>query len=179
MGKQYNQLSAEERGQGLSARQMARILDRASSTIARELRRDRFRFAGASSLRWRPGLRAGYDATRAGARARRLRKRPRVQRKMRPGTALGRRVCRLRERCGSPQPIARKLRTQDPQHPWLRVSHATIGDTEDGKHRGPQAPSHDSFRKTPSASSFVGKIGAISNWICQVSVGDEDPIHAR
>lgn len=133
MGKNYSQLSAEERGaimslvaQGIGVRQIARTLDRASSTITRELQRNGFRLAGAPALRGRPRLRPGYDATRAGERARQLRQRPRVQRKLRPGTALWRRVCRLLGRCWSPQQVARKLRIQYPDRPWLRVSHESI-----------------------------------------------------
>ncbi|MGO1002881.1 helix-turn-helix domain-containing protein, partial [Lysobacter sp. CA196] len=75
MGRNYSQLSAEERGaimplmaQGTGIRQIARILDRASSTIARELHRNGFRPAGAPALRGRPRLQPGYDATRAGER---------------------------------------------------------------------------------------------------------------
>ncbi len=77
MGSHYSHLSTEERGvimvmkaQGRSGREMARILGRASSTVTRELRRNRWR----GGLGVRPP--AGYDATRAGARARRLRRKP-------------------------------------------------------------------------------------------------------
>jgi len=133
MGTHYAQLSAEERGvimmmqaQGASGRQMAAILHRASSTIARELRRNGHHLLGIRKPMGRPRLMPGYDATRAGARARRLRRKPRVKRKLRHGTGLWRRVRRLLQRHWSPQQIARKLHHWYPHQPDRRVSHETI-----------------------------------------------------
>lgn len=133
MGKAYVHLSAEERGaikvliaQGASGRRIAQVLGRAQSTIARELRRNGFRSAAAAPLRGRPRLEPGYDPTRAGLRAQRLRCRPRVRRKLQRDTALWREVRRWLERCWSPQQIADKLRSLYPDQPWLRVSHETI-----------------------------------------------------
>ncbi|MEG3193602.1 IS30 family transposase, partial [Lysobacter sp. D1-1-M9] len=132
MGQHYAHLSAEERGvimvmnaQGASGRQISRVLDRASSTIARELRRNGHHRPGARKF-GRPRLLTGYDATRAGQRAARLRGQPRVVRKFRPGTALWRRVERLLQRRWSPEQVAAKLRALYPYRPWLRVSHETI-----------------------------------------------------
>ncbi|ALN58494.1 integrase core domain [Lysobacter enzymogenes] len=133
MGQQYSHLSAEERGaimvliaQGASGRQIAQTLGRAQSTIARELRRNGYRSDLAAPLRGRPRLEPDYDATRAGRRAQRLRRRARVRRKLRRDTVLWRRVRYWLERCWSPQQIADKLRDLYPDRPWLRVSHETI-----------------------------------------------------
>jgi IS30 family transposase len=133
MGEYYTQLSAEERGvimamvaQGAGGRQIARVLNRASSTVARELRRNGFRPAGMPPPMGRPRRVEGYDATHAGQRARRLRRKPRVPRKLHRTSALWRRVRRLLERRWSPQQVAAKLRDLYPHRPALRVSHETI-----------------------------------------------------
>ena len=129
MGQQYAHLSAEERGtimamrvRGASGREIARVLARASSTITRELRRNGH--APRTSARGRPRL--PYDATRAGERARRLRHKPRVIRKLHPRGALWRRVKQMLGRRWSPQQVAAKLRLWYPQQPDKRVSHETI-----------------------------------------------------
>ena len=133
MGKHYAHLSAEERGvimamqaQGASSRQMAVFLHRASSTIARELRRNGHHAPGAHKPMGRPRLIPGYDATRAGARARRLRRKPRVARKLRFNAPLWQRVRRMLARHWSPQQVAAKLHAWYPQQPGKRVSHETI-----------------------------------------------------
>ncbi len=133
MGRHYTQLSAEERGvimvlqaQGVSRRQMARVLGRASSTIVRELRRNGCRRAGKHCRMGRPRLIQGYDAARAGARARRLRRKPRVIRKLKPGSRLWRRVHTLLKHRWSPQQVGRKLHDLYPDRPALHVSHETI-----------------------------------------------------
>lgn len=133
MGTRYSHLSAEERGtimalrvQGCSVRAVARVLGRASSTVTRELRRNGERPAGGRPLMGRPRRVGGYDASRAGERARRLRCKPRVKRKLRRGTRLWRRVCGLLKRRWSPEQVASKLRDLYPDRPWLRVSHETI-----------------------------------------------------
>jgi len=129
MGEQYTHLSAEERGaimamqaQGASGRQIAMVLHRSSSTIARELCRNGH--APATGKRGRPRL--PYDASRAGARARRLRHTPRQVRKLHRNSALWRRVKRMLDRFWSPQQIAAMLRHWYPQQPDNRVSHETI-----------------------------------------------------
>lgn len=133
MVQHYTHLSVEERGvimvmqaQGASRRQMARVLGRASSTIVRELRRNGCRRAGKHCRMGRPRLVAGYDATRAGQRARQLRRKPRVKRKLTPTSRLWRRVQALLARRWSPQQVAAKLRAWYPTRPHLRVSHETI-----------------------------------------------------
>ena len=84
MGRCYEHLTAEERGtifamtlRGESGRKIAAALGRAQSTIARELRRNGHRAATGRPLMGRPPLAGGYNPARAGARARRLRRKAR------------------------------------------------------------------------------------------------------
>ena len=133
MGSRYNHLSAEERGaimamkvRGDSGRAIAAALGRAQSTIARELRRNGYLAPDECSGMGRPRIAGGYDATRAGARARRLRRLPRKQRKLHPGTWLWQRVRRLLQRRWSPAQVARTLRVLYPHRADLQVSHETI-----------------------------------------------------
>ena len=130
MGQNYEHLSAEERAaimlgkaRGESARSIARTLGRAGSTITRELRRNGHREAGPTRT-GRPRL--GYDATRAGQRARRLARKARRARKLERTSTLWRCVHHLLERRFSPQQISRTLRRQHPEEPAWHVSHETI-----------------------------------------------------
>lgn len=95
MGLSYEQLCAEERGTilamtsgGASMRAMAKVLGRAPSTISRELARNGYRSAVERGPIGRPTLAGGYDAARAGRRARRLRHQARVARKLDPAGPL-------------------------------------------------------------------------------------------
>jgi len=133
MGARYSHLSAEERGtimamkfRGASGRAIAATLNRSQSTIARELRRNGYLAPGECSGMGRPRIAGGYDASRAGARARRLRRLPRKERKLHPGTWLWQRVQRLLQRRWSPPQVARTLRTLYPHRPDRQVSHETI-----------------------------------------------------
>jgi transposase, IS30 family len=114
MGKHYEQLSAEERGsimalhqQGSSMRAIAQRLDRAPSTISRELRRNGYRNLAAGVRMGRPPL--GYDATAAGQRAARLRRKTRRRRKLRHGTELWEQVHQHLLQKWSPEQIACRL----------------------------------------------------------------------
>jgi len=116
MGKHYTHLSAEERGvimamqaQGGSGRQIAKVLGRTSSTVVRELRRNGCHRPGTRKPMGRPRSIPGYDASRAGARARCLRRKPRVARKLRCNSPLWQRVRRMLARHWSPQQVAAKL----------------------------------------------------------------------
>ncbi len=111
-----------EARRGSSQRQIGRLLDRAPSTICRELARGR-----------EPGQAGGGRAERRycpqqGQRVhelRRLRCRPR--RKLVAGGATWRFVCRqLLEFRWSPEQIAATLRRMHPDDPAARVSHETI-----------------------------------------------------
>src|SRR6187399_3324142 len=110
MGQHYNHLSAEERGaimvgkaRGESARQLAILLGRSPSTISRELARNGHREPSGSPRLGRPTL--GYDACRAGHRARRLAHQARRLRKLHRESALWRLVRYLLARRWSPQEV--------------------------------------------------------------------------
>jgi len=124
MGSHYEHLGAEERGtimamrsQGACVRQIARVLTRAPSTILRELRRNGDQRDRRAPVIGRPVRLPGYDARRAGARARRLRRKQRVVRKLDRHGPLWAQVKRLLELKWSPQQIAGRLKS---------VSHETI-----------------------------------------------------
>lgn len=130
MAHRYAHLSAEERAaimlgkaRGASARSIAGLLGRAPSTITRELARNGHREPDRRGL-GRPAL--GYDATRAGQRARRLAGRARRARKLAPDGPLWRCVHRLLSRRFSPQQISRTLRRQHPEEAAWHVSPETI-----------------------------------------------------
>ncbi len=133
MGKQYEQLGAEERGvimamtlQGCKARAIARALHRAPSTVTRELRRNGWKHHAERGPIGRPAIAGGYDAARAGQRARRLRHRPRRTRKLARSTPLWAYVRRQLELRWSPEQIAGTLKRDHPGHPHLQASHETI-----------------------------------------------------
>lgn len=129
----YGHLCAEERGaimamklQGSSARAIGRTLGRCASTITRELRRNGYQSDAEISLMGRPRVAGGYDARRAGLRARRFRRLARRSRKLCEGTLLWSRVRGLLERLWSPQQIAGILRREHPGRAHLQASHETI-----------------------------------------------------
>ena len=133
MSKTYTQLSAEERGvimamkvHGSSARQIARVLERAPSTITRELRRNGFKADHEVGRLGRPRVAGGYNALRAGVRARRVRGLAQRPRKLRAGTALWSKVLGMLQQCWSPQQIAGTLKQENPGLPALQASHETI-----------------------------------------------------
>lgn len=130
MGQSYEHLSAEERAaimlgkaRGESARSIARTLGRAGSTITRELRRNGHR-EDVPTRTGRPPR--GYDATRAGRRARHLARKARRARKLLRTSMLWHCVLLLLKRGFSPQQISRTLRRQHPGEPAWHVSHETI-----------------------------------------------------
>lgn len=130
MGEQYQHFSAEERGvimamtrDARSVRDIARALGRAPSSVSRERRRNGFRPDDGQAYLGRPRL--GYDATRAGERARRLRHRRRG-RKLARHSALWARVRGLLELGWSPEQIAGRLKQDHPGQSVLHVSHETI-----------------------------------------------------
>lgn len=119
----YEHLSPEERAvimverrRGSSLRAIAALLDRAPSTVSREVARNAAVAAGAR-----------YDAT-AAAVAYRVRRRRCVRRRtLEDGTRLHRLVSdRLIYWRWSPQQIAARLRRMHPDDPRLHVSHETI-----------------------------------------------------
>jgi transposase, IS30 family len=113
MGKHYEQLSAEERGtimalhhQGSSMRAIADVLGRSPSTISRELGRNGYHDPASGPKMGRPRLVAGYDATLAGRRAARLRRKVRRRRKLHPDGQLWALVRHLLLQKWSPEQIA-------------------------------------------------------------------------
>lgn len=116
MGKHYKQLTAEERGsimalhqRGSSTREIAQTLDRAPSTISRELRRNGHHHPAEGPKLGRPRLVPGYDATAASQRAARLRHKVRRRRKLCPGTELWDQVRHHLLQKWSPEQIAGTL----------------------------------------------------------------------
>lgn len=133
MTRTYSQLSAEERGmimamkmEGHSARAIALGLERAPSTITRELRRNGWRPEVEQPCMGRPRVAGGYNAERAGVRARRVRQQACPQRKLHREGALWARVRSLLERKLSPEQIAATLRKEHPEQVALQASHETI-----------------------------------------------------
>jgi len=116
MGNSYEQLSAEERGmimamksQGSSTRAIAVALERSPSTIGRELGRNGYLSPAQRGPMGRPTIAGGYDAKRAGQRARVLRGRARRVRKLDRQGALWSKVHQHLELGWSPEQIAGTL----------------------------------------------------------------------
>jgi transposase, IS30 family len=133
MTRTYQQLGPEERGaimamvhQGSSARAIATALQRAPSTITRELRRNGHQPTNGATLMGRPRLSPGYDAMDAGRRAQRVRRLGRRPRKLHPGGELWPQVRRLLQQRWSPEQIAGTLRREHPGRTDLQASHETI-----------------------------------------------------
>jgi IS30 family transposase len=107
---------AEDR-RGSSQREIARLLGRSASTICRELRLGRGGQGGAGA----------YCPQRSAEEHARRRLRCRPRRKLTPGGALWRHVCRqLLQLRWSPEQIAATLARMSPDDPAARVSHETI-----------------------------------------------------
>lgn len=130
MGICYGQLDDFERltiqtqlQMGWRPAAIAAGLERSRSTVTRELRRNGWKWSAecsGQSRRWGNG---GYVARRAGQRARQAHRKPRVVRKLLPGTPLWAEVRRHLRRRLSPFQIASTLfRMPDP----VRISHETI-----------------------------------------------------
>ena len=130
MGSKYKQISLEERAliqtqlsMGWSPAAIAAGLQRARSTVHRELRRNGWQPSAKVSWQSRRWGNGGYLARLADRRARRLRAKPRVARKLVPATPLWNRVIAELSRGLSPAQIGRTLRRMsDP----VRLSHETI-----------------------------------------------------
>ena len=130
MARTYRQLSLEERvvlqtqlQMGWRPAAIAAGLQRARSTLTREMARNGWKPASAAtaqSRRWGNGM---YLARKADLRARQLHQKPRVQRKLVPGTSLWESVLGHLRRRLSPAQIASTLaRMPTP----VRISHETL-----------------------------------------------------
>jgi IS30 family transposase len=133
MRTKYSQMSAEERGQIMamkredaSARSIARVLGRSPSTIVRELRRNGYKASDEAGSMGRPRIAGGYDAQRAGVRARRMRRGARRPRKLRFDGALWAKVRALLDQGWSPAQIAATLKLEHPGLTAMHASHETI-----------------------------------------------------
>ena len=134
MTKTYKHLSYEERvmiqlalEQGCTLRAIARRVQRAPSTISRELSRNSWRNPRTAPPRPGPKPRAGgYRAAAAQHRARRLASQPRCERRLRTDGPLWPVVLHLLRRRHSPEQISAMLARMHPDTPQLQVSHETI-----------------------------------------------------
>jgi transposase, IS30 family len=128
MGRKYSHLSLEERvfietqlSLGICPSLIARSLSRAPSTVLRELRRNCWKPEAECQGRCR--VIGGYRSLAAGRRARRLAATPRVEARLRPGSALWQRVVEHLRQGLSPAQIARTLaRMPEPD----KLSYETI-----------------------------------------------------
>jgi IS30 family transposase len=133
MTSHYKQLSGVERAfiqLALSEKQkpsqIAQSLGRCSSTITRELRRNgwvrprKIRFAG------RPCLAGGYRAVAAQERAHDITHCSKVEKRLRPDTALWKEVMDHLKLGYSPEEIAGTLQAVHPNDPSLQLCHETI-----------------------------------------------------
>ena len=126
----YQHLSLAERSliqtqlsMGWSPAAIAAGLQRARSTVLREIRRNGWDRKKTQRKRGRPYVAAGYYAVTADQRARWLRQKPRVERKLVAGTPIWDRVIAELGRGLSPEQVAFTLRRMpDP----VRLSHETI-----------------------------------------------------
>jgi IS30 family transposase len=133
MDTRYRHLSLEERvvlqlalERGLSQRAIAAELDRAPSTISRELARNGWRARPQPPPRGRPVQAGGYRAVAAQARAQQHARLARVPHRLGPASPLWRELLPLLRRRHSPQQIAGILRRMHPTEPARVVSHETI-----------------------------------------------------
>jgi IS30 family transposase len=133
MGKNYKQLSIEERTMiqtqlemGIKPAAIALGLNRSASTLSRELHRNGRTPPRARRGPGEPPVAGGYRADAAHRRARICTVTPRVDRRLRPETALWKPVLRYLKAGYSPEQIAGTLAVVHPETPSLQVSHETI-----------------------------------------------------
>jgi transposase, IS30 family len=133
MGRIYEQLGIEERTMiqtqlemGIRHSAIAIGLNRSASTLSRELRRNGWTRAKMPRGPGRPPLAGGYRADAAHKRAHVCTVTPRVERRLRPGTALWDHVLRYLKAGYSPEQIAGTLALVHSETPSLQVSPETI-----------------------------------------------------
>ena len=133
MGKNYSQLSIEERTMiqtqlemGIKPAGIALGLNRSTSTLSRELSRNGWVRATACCGPGRPRMAGGYRAVAAQERANICTVTPHVERRLRPKAPLWGRVVRYLKKGYSPEQIAGTLALVHTNTPSLRVSHETI-----------------------------------------------------
>ena len=134
MGTNYEHLSCEERAmiqlsleRGCTLRAIARSVQRAPSTVCRELARNGWSNPGlAPARRTRPLVAGGYRGARAQQRAEALASTARRPARLAHGSALWPHVKALLRACHSPEQIAGILRRMHPNDTALQASHETI-----------------------------------------------------
>ena len=133
MGKNYDQLSIEERAMiqtqlemGIKASAIARSINRSASTLSRELRRNGWSGPKTPRGPGRPAVAGGYRFEAAHKRAHSCTIKPRVERRLRPETALWDSVMHYLKGGYSPEQVAGTLALVHPDTPTLQVSHETI-----------------------------------------------------
>lgn len=133
MGKFYTQLSIEERMMiqsqlilGFKPAQIARELGRSPATLSRELKRNGWSRSELPRRVGRPVVAGGYRAWTAQYRAEACAARPRVERKLKPGSPLWPVMLGYLQADYSPEQIAGTLATVHPDNPSFQVSHETI-----------------------------------------------------
>ena len=133
MEKNYKQLSLEERtmiqtqlSMGIKPGQIAQALGRSASTLSRELKRNGWVRPQQPRCPGRPRLAGGYRSEAAHTLACASKVKPRVERRLRPGTALWDHVMRYLKAGYSPEQIAGTLTLVNAETPTLQVSHETI-----------------------------------------------------
>jgi len=131
MPNHYTQLQTEERAliqtmleQGFKLRAIARSLNRAASTVCRELRRNAYVAPSSPRPVGRPPLAGGYRCLEANQRACRLRRTPRVSRRMVMGTPLWDSVLHGLSQGLSPEQVSGLLSKRMDNN--QRISHESI-----------------------------------------------------
>ena len=133
MNTNYRHLTVDERvfiqlalERGCTLRAIARSVQRAPSTISRELTRNAWIRPPKRRGRGRPLLAGGYRAVLAEERAVLLAQTPRVSRRLVPGNGLWEQVVRLLRRRHSPEQISGILRRMYPGEAQRNACHETI-----------------------------------------------------
>jgi IS30 family transposase len=111
---------------GVTPAAIALGLNRSPSTISRELRRNNWLRPKTRRGPGRPPVAGGYRSEVAHKRARACTVIPRIQRRLRPGTALWGQVMGYLKEGYSPEQISGTLAIVHPETPTLQVSHETI-----------------------------------------------------
>lgn len=133
MNTAYQHLSIEERAhiqflleRRFTVRAIAHAVNRAPSTISRELQRNGWASPSLPRRRGRPAVAGGYRAVQAQRRADSLARMERRPPRLRPGTWLWERMRQLLGRGHSPEQVSGILRRMHPGDPERQVSHETI-----------------------------------------------------
>lgn len=133
MGKNYDQLSIEERtmiqtqlAMGIKPSAIAKSINRPASTLSRELRRNGWSRPKTPRGPGRPAVAGGYRAEAAHRRAHACTIKPRVERRLKPETELWESVMHYLRAGYSPEQVAGTLTLVHSDTPTLQVSHETI-----------------------------------------------------